>query len=172
MKPRWQKENFPPTREKGSFVRGISEDKSVRRKEETSILGRPSGFFSVTAVNPNNFLDDSCAGRSRNEGNANDPTPISFHDLSADNLIFGPVCSFRQNMGLQDLDQSKGVDFIEKRDEVHKFQPGQYFGSFLFGDDRPLVPLNLSHRAIGIQADDQDIAELFSPPEISDMTDM
>jgi hypothetical protein len=83
-----------------------------------------------------------------------------------------PVGAFDQNVGEQGSDQLARSVFVEKRDGIHGRQRRCEFGALVLGDERPRGTFQALHARVGIQCQDQNVAQRsrgFQQPDVPGM---
>lgn len=98
---------------------------------------------------------------------------MRFDGFTADDFVRRPIPAFdqhiRQNLG----DQTTGIRLIEEDDIIDAGQRRKHFSALLLRHDRPVRSLvQASHRLIGIDTDDEKIAEAPGGLQITSMADM
>ena len=101
-----------------------------------------------------------------------DAAAARFDDVAADDLIGGPVGALDEDVGLQLADDRLRRVLVEDHGGIDGRERGNHFGALVFRIDRPRRPLVRTNRSIGIDADDQRIAEGAGSVQIADVTRM
>jgi len=84
-------------------------------------------------------------------------------------LVIG---SFHQHIRLNEPDQVLGRFFVKEDHSVNKRERSQSYRSGMFVIERAVVAFQCCHGRIGIQSDDQDIAQVGCFRQVLDMSEM
>jgi hypothetical protein len=100
---------------------------------------------------------------------SDDSAAAGLHDVAADDRVFSPVRTFDEDVWSDRRDDLVRRLLIENGDGVHACECGENFGTLGFRSDRPIRSLDRSDGAIGVDADNQRVAER---PRVLQVTDM
>ena len=104
---------------------------------------------------------------------ANPAAHVGQHGALAGVQRFRPViASFDVNVGPHDGQESASALLRENDDGVDAGQRGEDGGTLPLGDERPPRSLEFTDRAVSVEADDQEIAELAGALQVADVTEV
>ena len=103
---------------------------------------------------------------------ADDAAAAGFHDVAANNRVCRPIGALDQHIRTKAGNHLMRGVFVEDHDGVHTIEGIENLGAFALGGDGPATAFNRTNRAIGIQPDDQHIAEGPCLSQIPEMTGM
>ena len=98
--------------------------------------------------------------------------PLAFDDVAADDGVLGPVGAFDEHIRLKAgnhlmrrvlVEDDDGVDAVERRENL---------GALALGSDRPAAAFDRPNGAIGIQPDNERVAQGAGLPQIPDVAGM
>ena len=108
----------------------------------------------------------------RLDRDADHPAAARLDGIAADNLIRGPVGALHQHVRLNRLDRfSRGV-LVEQRDGATHSSAPMNLGALAFRRNRPSRPLVPANGSVGVQADNQRIAEQSRLLQVADVSGM
>lgn len=79
------------------------------------------------------------------------------------------IAAFDVDVGADGFEESDRAGFAENDHGVHAGQGGEDGGAVAFGDEGAVGAFELADGAVGIEADDQEVAELFGALEVADV---
>jgi hypothetical protein len=104
--------------------------------------------------------DDDGSGRIASfDRHSHNFSAASLHDIAADDGVFRPIGAFDEDVGLQRRDHGVWRVFVEHDDGVDARERFENLDTLHLRRDRTAFALVGSRRSVGIQADDQEVAE-------------
>jgi len=103
---------------------------------------------------------------------ANDSSAAPFDDVASDDRVNSPVGAFREDIGLQSLDQIVRCGFVEDHHAVHACQRFEDLRALGLGGNGTSATLDLPDGTVRVQTDDQSIAQRPRLLKVSEMTDV
>lgn len=94
-------------------------------------------------------------------GDHNDLSAAFLHHLFPDNPFSRPVAPLHENMRPELLEKPQGVGLVEKHDVVDHLQRREELGPIRLGKHRAAGSFDFPDRAVAIERDDQNVAELL-----------
>src|SRR5712692_11537356 len=106
-----------------------------------------------------NLFDDRGRGVTRLHRYPDDLSAAGLDGVAADDGILGPVGALDEHVGLKRRDDVVRRLLVEDHDAVDRRQRRQNLRALRLGRDRPAGAFDRAHRSIGVQADDEGVAE-------------
>ena len=94
------------------------------------------------------------------------------HDLAPDDGLDGPVAALDEDVGAERADQLQRRRRAEDRHEVHAGERREDLGALPRRGERAPRPLEAPHRGVGVDADDERVAEFPRLLEVADVADV
>ena len=95
-----------------------------------------------------------------------------FNDVAADDGVFGPVLAFDEHIRLQRGDEIVRGVRIEDDDTVDTLERLEHFRALGLRRDWPRRPLVRADRSVGVEADDQRVAQRAGVLQVSEVADV
>lgn len=108
----------------------------------------------------------------RLDRDAHDTATAGFDDVATNNRVRGPVGTLDEHIRTEAGDRLMRCFFVEDHDGIHAVERIENLGAFALGSDRPAAALDRTDGAIGIQPDNQYIAEGAGLPQVPEVTRM
>ena len=107
---------------------------------------------------------DHAGGRMAfDQGNEHQPAAGGFDLRAADDLVRAVIAPLDQDIGADRGDQLERRVFVEDRHGVDRLERAQDLGAGLGRVDRTARAFQAPHARVGVQADDQEIAQIRPP---------
>ena len=103
---------------------------------------------------------------------ANDSAAARFDDVAPDDSVGSPVGAFREDVGLQSLDQIVRSGLVEDYNTIPACQRFEDLGALGLGGNGTSRSLDLPNRTVRVQTDDQGIPQCTRLLEVSQVTDV
>lgn len=104
--------------------------------------------------------------------NEHHPTTARLDGVAADDLIRRPVGPLDEDVGLDEADDLGGSVLVEDDDRVDAVERRKHFCSFMLWRNWTARSFVTSHRRIGIQSDDEHVAEMSRVLQVADVAGM
>ena len=123
-------------------------------------------------LTPRDLLHEACRGEPLGEFDAHNCAAACFNDVAADDVVRVPVGSLDEDIGLDRRNHRLRCVFVEDRHRVDAAQGGNDLRSLVLRVDRPRRSLVGAHRAVGVDRDDQRVAERACVDQIAHVSRM
>lgn len=106
------------------------------------------------------------------EGEEFDAAAVAFDDRAADDFAWLEAFALHEHIGAERFEEGFGRGFIKKDDVIDEIERSEDRGALFFGENGAGRPFNLANAAIGIDRDDEGIAELAGLLQKFDVAEM
>ena len=117
-------------------------------------------------------MDEGGGAAPIEQGGEGDAAAVGFDQIPADDLLFGVISAFDEDVGADGVKEGDGGVVVEEDEIVDAFELFEDGDAVVLVDDGAFGAFEALDAGVGVDGDDEDVALAFSEAEVLDVAEV